>query len=341
MPGISHDHEHNHNHDHLHEDHDDDDNQYKPDNSLELAHIHTNGEYCVECEPNTHDTTAEVVDNIDIPDWKRKALEQNLDPLEAPFGGSWNTNIVWSVHDSDSDSQSRKTEQNDGKYNYIFHHDHKHEHKHDHNELHQKHLSDQGDNDHDLDKTQAFESSLDHDYHHELCIEAKPVKNINLSAAYLHVLGDLAMSVAVLLSGIAIWVNPKLQAIDPLCTVFFCIYVFKSTLPAIKSSLSILMEEVPTHLNYESIFAAMSSVEGVCDVHDLHIWSISHGVPALSAHVLVYNEDESKDTRRVLKNIHQICVSKFGIFHNTIQIQILDDEYSRDCITCKDGMMIH
>jgi len=153
-------------------------------------------------------------------------------------------------------------------------------------------------------------------------------ENINLRAAYLHVLGDLAMSVAVLISGIIIWIWPNLQVVDPLCTLVFTLFVFKSTVPVIRSSLSILLNEVPPKVDWLKVFNSISSVSGVYTVHDLHIWSISHGVSALSVHCYADNISEA------LVEIQNICAS-YGIKHATIQCQ---PSNVHPCVSCGKGM---
>ena len=159
-------------------------------------------------------------------------------------------------------------------------------------------------------------------------------RNVNLSAAYAHVLGDLIMSLAVFIAGIIIWINPKLQIVDPICTCLFCIFVFKSTKSVIKSSIGVLMEETPPDIDYNELYDSIKAVKGVENVHDLHIWSISYDVPAMSVHVMV--NDSVLSSNEVLKDINRICGSKFGIHHSTTQIQTFSDEIG--CITCDDHL---
>lgn len=154
-------------------------------------------------------------------------------------------------------------------------------------------------------------------------------RNINLHAAYLHVLGDLAQSVAVLIAGLVIWWRPTWRAVDPICTILFCIVVFYSTIGVIRASISVLLEEVPPHVDWDKLFESISSVPGVTHVHDLHVWSISHGDVALSVHASADNSDEA------LQKIHDVCI-KYGVGHSTIQVQSTS---MGDCITCGPGML--
>lgn len=168
-------------------------------------------------------------------------------------------------------------------------------------------------------------------------------QNINLQAAYLHVLGDLAQSATVLIAGCIIWVVPSFTIIDPICTLLFCILVFYSTYGVCRTSVAVLLQQVPSHLNYHSIRDKIASVQNVQDVHDLHIWSISHRVPALTVHVSITYPTSDVATMannakpihdEVLENIYRIVRCEFDIIHATIQIQSTNG----DCVTCVDRL---
>jgi len=142
-------------------------------------------------------------------------------------------------------------------------------------------------------------------------------RNVNLQAAYLHVLADLLQSVCVVVSGLVIWYNPHWQLIDPCITILFCVIVVKMTIGVIFSSISVLMNDVPPNVNWKEVYDGILSEEGILCVQDLHIWSISHSNTALSAHV---DYDASYAMADVLKQIQDVC-KKFGIYHTTIQLQ--------------------
>jgi zinc transporter 2 len=149
-------------------------------------------------------------------------------------------------------------------------------------------------------------------------------QNVNLRAAYLHVMADLAQSVAVLIAGLIIWVRPDWHVIDPILTLGFCILVLYSTIGVLRSSISVLLEEMPPNISWQQVYDAIAKTPNVTDVHDLHIWSISHGQPALSVHCTSMDPN-------ALSNIHNVCV-RFGLVHSTIQIQTPEEP----CITCND-----
>jgi solute carrier family 30 (zinc transporter), member 2 len=167
-------------------------------------------------------------------------------------------------------------------------------------------------------------------------------QNINLQAAYLHVLGDLAQSATVFIAGIIIWIVPSLTIVDPICTLLFCILVFYSAYGVCCTSIAVLLQQVPSHLNYYHIRDRIAMVEYVQDVHDLHIWSISHRVPALTVHCsITYPMNETDTTTKeqhihdmVLEKIYEIVRCEFNIIHATIQIQSTNS----NCITCVDRL---
>eukprot|EP00536_Pseudo-nitzschia_multiseries_P012350 jgi/Psemu1/260498/estExt_Genewise1Plus.C_4680004 len=149
-------------------------------------------------------------------------------------------------------------------------------------------------------------------------------RNVNLHAAYLHALGDLAQSFAVFLGGAIIWWKPEWHIIDPILTLGFSALVLWSTIGVVRSSVAILLEETPPGIEWRKVKNTISAVPNVYDVHDLHIWCISHGEIALSVHCTSTDE-------KALCNINKAC-QKFGIKHSTIQVD------TGSCSTCDPKM---
>ena len=171
-----------------------------------------------------------------------------------------------------------------------------------------------------------------HDHGHESSDDSKTAKrNVNLHAAYLHVIGDLIQSVAVLIAGLVIWAKPTWIIVDPVCTLGFCIIVFYSTLGVVRSSVAVLLEEVPPQISWESVYRDLSSIENVTQVHCLHIWCISDGIPCISLHAFVTN---GMDCGEALEKINVVC-RKYDIQHITAQVQPGRDG-GDVCITCNE-----
>ncbi len=154
-----------------------------------------------------------------------------------------------------------------------------------------------------------------------------PARNVNLHAAYLHVLADLTQSVVVFIAGLIIWWKPTWQITDPICTLIFSVLVCWSTVGVIRSSLSVLLEEVPPGVSWTKMNDAINSVDGISNVHDLHIWSIAHGNTSLSVHAT------AKDLKKAYSDIKKLC-NREKISHITVQLQPAS---IGDCVTCTEG----
>lgn len=198
---------------------------------------------------------------------------------------------------------------------------------HDHSHGHSGHDNSHS---HGNGETESLVSSQKERYvhqHTDEIVQADPGRNVNLHAAYLHVLADLAQSVVVFVAGLIIWYEPSWQITDPICTLIFSVLVCWSTVSPIRSSLSVLLEEVPPGVEYDEVFDAIRHVKGVSDVHDLHIWSISHGQSCLSVHAA------AEDIETAYRDIKKLCHVR-KITHLTIQLQPNTIE---DCVTCEDN----
>ncbi|KAL3194341.1 hypothetical protein MRX96_016464 [Rhipicephalus microplus] len=117
--------------------------------------------------------------------------------------------------------------------------------------------------------------------------ESRGVMNINVRAAFIHVLGDLIQSVGVLIAAIVIYFCPSCGVVDPVCTLMFSVIVLVTTLTILREALNVLMEGIPHSVDYLQVKRLLLSVDGVARVHDLHIWALSLDKIAVSAHVVL------------------------------------------------------
>ena len=140
--------------------------------------------------------------------------------------------------------------------------------------------------------------------------------SLNLEAAFRHVLADLAGSFGVIAAALVIILTGWLYA-DPLISVLIGLLVLASAWTILRDSTRILLEATPEGLDANEIGRALASVEGVGDVHDLHVWTITSGFPALSAHVLVRPGDDCHAIRRQLE---VLLHDRFDIEHTTLQV---------------------
>jgi cobalt-zinc-cadmium efflux system protein len=139
-------------------------------------------------------------------------------------------------------------------------------------------------------------------------------QTLNTRGALLHVLGDLAGSVAALLAG-AVIVYTGWTPIDPLLSLAICALVLASSLRLLREVLQALLEGVPAHLSLAAIGRALASVAGVRSVHDLHVWTLSSNRIALSAHLVV---DNLSAWPAVLAGARHVLHEQ-GISHFTLQ----------------------
>jgi len=136
-------------------------------------------------------------------------------------------------------------------------------------------------------------------------------EQLNVKAAYLHVLGDLLGSVGVIVSGILIYFT-HWNIIDPLITLLFAVVILFTSGKILRKTIKILMEGTPSGIKYEKVKEDLLILEDVKEVHDLHIWSISTKHLALSAHIV----SEKDVTQEAIKLIQQ----KYKIFHEPIPL---------------------
>lgn len=143
-------------------------------------------------------------------------------------------------------------------------------------------------------------------------------ETLNTRAALLHVLGDLAGSVAALASGLVIQFTGWMPA-DPLLSLLICALILFSTLRLAREAVHALLEGVPPGLTLPEVGRRMAAVNGVTSVHDLHIWSLSSHHRALSAHVVVR---DLESWPQILAEMTELLHSAFDIDHSTLQPEL-------------------
>jgi cobalt-zinc-cadmium efflux system protein len=146
--------------------------------------------------------------------------------------------------------------------------------------------------------------------------------NLNVEAAFRHVLADFAGSVGVAVAALVIVTTGWLAA-DPVVSIVIGVLVLASSWSILRDSTSILLEAAPRGLDMRSVGEALATHPGVVELHDLHVWTITSGFPALSAHVLVGRGEDCHGTRRELE---RELATRFGIEHTTLQVDHVGEE---------------
>jgi cobalt-zinc-cadmium efflux system protein len=148
-------------------------------------------------------------------------------------------------------------------------------------------------------------------------LHAGSQENLNMRGAFLHVVSDALGSVGAIIAGALIWRKGLLIA-DPLVSLIMCVLIIYSSWQLIRDAVNVLLEGTPSHIDIPALIEAMHGVEYVCEVHDLHVWTISSGKDALSAHVKI---EAGSSYKEVLGELQERLRSDFNIGHLTIQIE--------------------
>ncbi|CAK9802634.1 Zinc transporter 2 [Anthophora quadrimaculata] len=194
-------------------------------------------------------------------------------------------------------------------------HQHGHGHGHDHVHAHESKKTNRT-----IENERMDEESLAHDK-----------RNINVRAAFIHVLGDFIQSIGVFVAALVIYFKPNWSIVDPICTFLFSLLVVLTTFAIIKDVMNVLMEGIPKGFEYSQVESTFMQIEGVVKVHNLRIWALSLDKTALSAHLAIKPGTSPQDIlRTATRNIHD----KYKFFEMTLQIEEFD-ERMENCKQCK------
>lgn len=144
-------------------------------------------------------------------------------------------------------------------------------------------------------------------------------ENINIRAAYLHLLGDAISSVAVIIGGICIYFF-EIYWVDPLLTVLISVYILKESIVIVKEAVNVLMMGSPQSISIENIQEELETIEGVKNIHHVHIWRLSEQTVHFEAHVDV-DDMMVSETNPLSCKIEEILKNNLGIDHVTLQFE--------------------
>jgi cobalt-zinc-cadmium efflux system protein len=140
---------------------------------------------------------------------------------------------------------------------------------------------------------------------------------LNMRAAFLHVIGDAAASVGVIVAGVIMLTTGQLIA-DPLISVFIGVLILVGAFRLTWETTQVLLETTPPGLSTGDIQQAMLDTRGVLAIHDLHVWTVTSGFISLSAHA---ETDQARDQHDILVDLRLLLARRFGIEHATIQLE--------------------
>jgi cobalt-zinc-cadmium efflux system protein len=155
-------------------------------------------------------------------------------------------------------------------------------------------------------------------------------RDVNIRSALLHEIGDTLSTGAVIAGGWAIMATGRYW-IDPVLSVAIGVLILWSGWGIVRETLNILLEGTPRGIKLEQVEAAMRQIDGVNDVHDLHVWNIGSETRALSCHISIADIPPSV-SERILRDVKECLRHEFHISHTTIQFENVDCEVAHGCV---------
>jgi cobalt-zinc-cadmium efflux system protein len=144
--------------------------------------------------------------------------------------------------------------------------------------------------------------------------------DLNIRGAYLHMLGDAASAFGVVVAGVLVTTTDSPMA-DPIVSLLIGGLILYSSYGVLSESIRVLLEGTPIGIDMPAVIAAIRSVSGVLDVHDLHVWMVGPGVIACSCHIVVA-EQSIREGQQVLRAVVQDIEERFHITHTTVQVEV-------------------
>lgn len=162
-------------------------------------------------------------------------------------------------------------------------------------------------------------------------LKAGSEESINIKGAFLEVVSDMLSSVAVIIAGIIILATGWLY-IDPIMSALIGLFILPRTYNLLKESVDILLEGVPKDVDYAAVEKFISEKPGVLSVHDLHIWTLTSGINALSGHIIMNAETNILEISEVTSAIKNELSTTFKITHTTIEVHLDKEGYVANII---------
>jgi len=164
-----------------------------------------------------------------------------------------------------------------------------------------------------------------------LLLQSQRKENLNIKAAYLHLIGDTLSSVAVIVGGVLIYFY-EWYWIDPLITVLISLYIIKETYTVLYDTYKILMQETPSGINLNELVGDLTDMKEIKGVHHIHIWNLTDKEVHFEAHIDLERDLQVSEGQKVVDKVQSCLKEKFNIAHVTLQM-----EYDR----CDDKEIIH
>jgi cobalt-zinc-cadmium efflux system protein len=152
-----------------------------------------------------------------------------------------------------------------------------------------------------------------------LILHESQQENLNVRGAFVHVVADALGSLGAMIAGILMLTKGWFWS-DPLLSILTAALILFGAWQLVRDSVNVLLESTPAHVSYAEVREALLGLTAVCEVHDLHIWTITSGSEALSAHIVVSDSETSNN--EMLERVRSLLKHDFGIDHTTIQLEL-------------------
>jgi cobalt-zinc-cadmium efflux system protein len=168
------------------------------------------------------------------------------------------------------------------------------------------------------------------------------LRNLNVKSAFFHIVGDTISSGGVIVGGLVI-LYTGWNLVDPLIGIFIGMLILRGAYSLVRESIDIFLEATPKDIDVEKMLSDLHKIEGIKDIHHLHLWAITSGIYAMSAHVLIKDLLVSRSAQ-ILNEIEELLQGKYSMEHTTIQFEsescgddLLKDTVVKQCIGTEHG----
>lgn len=161
-------------------------------------------------------------------------------------------------------------------------------------------------------------------------LRSRARQNLNVKGAFLHMWSDAVSSIGVIAAAVMILLTGW-SLVDPIITILIVVLILRGAVGLVVEASNILLETVPKHLNVSQVASEVKKIKGAKDIHDVHLWTITSGVYALSCHLLIEDRMVS-NSAEIVAEVNQALSQKFGIGHSTPQLE---------CEECQDSPVCH
>jgi len=155
------------------------------------------------------------------------------------------------------------------------------------------------------------------------------LQNLNVKGTFLHMWSDAVSSIGVIAAALIVLLT-GFRFADPIITILIVVLILRGAVRLVVEASNILLETVPKHLNVSQITSDVNDLKGVKDIHDIHLWTITSGVYALSCHLLIEDQMVS-NSAEIVAEVNQTLSQKFGIGHSTLQLECEECQNSPVC----------